>query len=354
MQTLLANKCIKYVNFDEGSQGQTGEIGFYGGELFDGEIVNNQPKGWGRLQLPDSSYYEGNFDNNGMTDGKFVHFSRDSFEGKFIRDRFHRGTMIFKDGDSLEGEWAMERVKWNLRYGSYNNEEKTSLCLFGKDSKETSFKEKGKEVFKTTEKDGFTVRYDECTLPDKRIIKNLAYTSEGSVYYEDKAASGLTERITTKLTSHMPLTKIDLLKENTVLLTTYKMCHGFNVESKPAEYRSKLTFTDLIDVCGDGVFELDKIKFKFKGKLLYKNTELGSFMIKKTNFSDLEIKFNDVSFESMNSFCTHIGDICAEKFKNVAVYVFTRPQKRKRTEQNAEVIGDIITDIKSHNNCVIM
>lgn len=117
MYGLLANKCIKCIEYTAGSNNQSGQIVFYGGELYDGEIDNGLPAGWGIFELPDGSYYEGNFDSTGMTDGRFAILGRDFFEGKFSKDKILRGSLYFSDGDSLEGEWGNERMRWNLKSG---------------------------------------------------------------------------------------------------------------------------------------------------------------------------------------------------------------------------------------------
>lgn len=353
MQSLIANKCIKFVDYDKGSEEQTGEIGFYGGELYEGEITNKQPKGWGRLQLPDGSYYEGNFDTSGMTDGRFVHFSKDYFEGRFQRDKCHKGTLYFRDGDSLEGEWAMERMKWNLRNGQLRNEEKIGICTFGKESKEIVIINKHKTVHKMTD-NGFTVKYESYTLPNTRRIHNLSYTCEGTISYENKITDDITERITTKLTSQLPLTKIEQYKDNILIKTIHKICFGFIIEHNGSDFKSKISFSDLNGITGNGVFEIDKIKFKFKGSLLYKDNELGPFYIKKNNFIDLKIKFNKVHYEDMNEFCKYIGCVIEERYYDSNVYVFTRHGKLEKAEQDPEVMKDIISDIKTHNECVIM
>lgn len=353
MQSLLNNKCVKYVNFDESSEGQ-GQIGFHGGELYDGEIINEQPNGWGRLQFPDGSYFEGNFDLNGITEGKFVHFNRDSFEGKFMRDRFHKGALAFKDGDSLEGEWNIERARWNLKQGNLKDQDKINLCTFNRDSKELTQKTKGKEICKTSDRGGFCVKYEACNIDSERTLKNLVYSADGTYSFEEKMANGMVEKVSVKMSAPIPHTLVEQIKDNLTVRTIHKLCFGFDVETSTKEIKSKAIFSDLKQVSAEGLFEMEKLKLKFKGKLFYKNEEIGKLSIKKTNFTNLKIKFNDKIFEDMTAFVVYVGDVCFEKFKDAVVYVFQKPQKRKRTVQNAEVMKDMINDIKAHNNCVIM
>ena len=354
MQALLSNKCIKYVSHDEGSDGQTGEIGFLNGEIFDGEIYNDQPKGWGKLTLTDGSYYEGLFDTSGIVEGKFVHFSRDCFEGRFLRDRFESGSLHFCDGDVLKGEWGNERGKWVMKKGELYNEDNLHVGNFNRESDRVDYKSKGKEVFKFDSVLGFCVKYENCLVPDKSTIKNLCFTAEGMTQYEIHQSGILTERITSKFTSQLPYIKTEKILHNKTIKNLYNFCFGFTVETDEHNYTAKITFKDLDNISAEGQFEMEKVTFKFIGEIKYKNTSIGNLNIKKGNFGGLKLKMDDNDFNTVNIFYNYIGDYCATNFNDVTVYAGDRPVVRKNSRRSAEVMKDMITDIKEQSNCVIM
>ena len=354
MQALLANKCINYVAYDEGSGSQTGEVRFYNGEVYDGELQNGQPKGWGKLLLTDGSYYEGIFDSNGMKEGKFIHFSRDCLEGNFVRDRFENGTLHFCDGDSLKGEWGNERAKWVLKRGELFNEENCHLVKFDNEFKPISYNSKNKEVFKFDDKLGFHVKYARCLVPGKDTIKNLIYTADGTTQYENRISNKRTEKVVNKFISQMPFTKIEQFDDEVLKKTLYHFCYGFSIETGRDNYSARLTFKDLDNITADGQFEMGRLTLKFTGEMRYKNENIGTINIKKSTFNGLKIKIDDKEFDHMNSFHTYIAEICADNFGDVTVHKGNQPSVRKKSMRSAEVMKDMISDIKEHNNCVIM
>lgn len=354
MQALISNKCVKYVSYDEGSGGQTGEICFLNGEVFDGEIQNGLPKGWGKFTLTDGSYYEGQFDNQGISDGKFVHFTRDCYEGKFLRDRFEAGTIHFCDGDKLEGEWGNERAKWVLKHGELSNEDNIHAGSFGRGSELTRYESKGKEVLKTDSKAGFYVNYDKCLIPERPTIRNLLFTADGTTQFEDHKSSSIVEKVVNRTSSQLPFVKTDYIDNRSLTKTMYQFCYGFKVETDKDGYNASVGFKDLSNISALGQFELDKFTFKFNGELRYKNNRIGDLNLKRSTFGGLKIKFGDREFEDLNIFSEHIGDHCAKDFNDVTVHSGLRPATRKKSQKSAEVMKDMITDIKQHSDCVIM
>lgn len=354
MQSLLSNQCIKYVVYDEGSGCQTGEIAFHNGEIYDGEIFNERPLGWGKLVLTDGCYYEGHFDQNGITEGKFVHFTRDTFEGKFLRDRFDRGILHFCDGDVLNGEWANERGKWVLKNGQVFNEDNIFIGTYGPDHTFNRYESKGKEVFKSNDKNGFSVLYPDCFVPEKTSIKKLTYTADGLTIYENQQSADKIEKVAYKCTASFPFKRIDQIIQNTIAKIIYQLCYGIRIETDKDDYSAKLTFNDLSDIAADGQFDMEKMGFKFTGELKYKKTRIGELNVKKGTFSGLKIKLSDKEFPDINAFNMHILEICAKEFNDVTVYRGLRPSCRKKSQKSAEVMKDMINDIKDNSNCVIM
>lgn len=106
--------------------------------------------------MKDHSVFEGNFEQQ-IINGKYVHFTGMTFEGKFCRERFKRGTITFIDGDVLKGEWGNTRGRWILKKGVLMEGEKV-ICEFNKTNKFAKIKLK--EIYCDDEDQGFCVRYD--------------------------------------------------------------------------------------------------------------------------------------------------------------------------------------------------
>lgn len=354
MQSLLANKCIKSIDYTPGSNNESGQIFFYGGEIYVGEIEESKPSGWGKLDLPGGSYYEGSFCTTGMTDGRFVLSNSDYFEGKFHKDKLQKGSLHFKDGDLLKGEWGIERLKWNLKSGSLHNSDKVELTVFGKNGKDLIKKAGSKEIHQANERYGFEVKYKSDEIQGRKKIDNLSYTAYGQYYYDETNAEGVFKSHTTHLTAPIPHTIIDTYTGETQESTVYKMCFGFDVETQTGNQQTKLTFKDLRNVHAIGLFNFEKGKFKFKGQFYYKDNELGSLSLKKTTFIDLKVKFDSVIYDSLNGFFKFVKELAADRFKDDDIEVGCQINARKQSQVGVKAMDNVIGSIKSDNNCVIM
>lgn len=243
----------------------------------------------------------------------------------------------------------MELEIWFLR-----NSEKANLFTFGRDKRDQVRTEREKTISKWNEKFGFEVSYKAFKTEEAQNIANLSYTADGVYYYEVPTEEGLYECVTTKLTGLIPHSVINQYDGDNLVRTIYKMCYGFIVQSNPENTTSTVSFNDLKNISAKGILNFEKIKFKFKGTLWYKNKELGSFSLKKANFTNLLIKYDGSVFTNMNSFYEFVQNKMKETFDDENVYGCSIPKKRRQVKPNLEIVGDVISNIKSHNNCIIM
>lgn len=74
--------------------------------------------GYGRLEMRDGSFYEGEF-IDGEIDGRGTLHSQtrdDDYTGEFVRgDKHGHGTLTQKDGTTYEGEWFHNKFQGKVR-----------------------------------------------------------------------------------------------------------------------------------------------------------------------------------------------------------------------------------------------
>ena len=88
---------------------------FKTGDIYEGNWLNDKPDGKGKLTLTDGSYYEGTFNEFGISEGIFRHKLGASFEGLFKYDRFMKGKFRFRDGEFFIGSWKLNKEQ-NVRF----------------------------------------------------------------------------------------------------------------------------------------------------------------------------------------------------------------------------------------------
>ncbi len=123
MYCLLSNKAIKEIDLDNDKSSTTGQIYFENGEIYIGEVINNLPKGQGKLILNDNSFYSGDFNGKSIRNGVFRHFTGLVFSGEFSNGKWKKGKVFFPDGDKLKGMWAAKRKCWMIKKGNLFDEE---------------------------------------------------------------------------------------------------------------------------------------------------------------------------------------------------------------------------------------
>lgn len=87
---------------------------FANGCVYLGFWHKNAASGKGRLVLPDSTIYEGSFQNNILQKGIVSYYNGAKYEGTFDGtsfERFKSGTFTFSKGDMFKGEWEDGLVK---------------------------------------------------------------------------------------------------------------------------------------------------------------------------------------------------------------------------------------------------
>lgn len=355
MNNLLHNNCIKYVTLDDEAGGQTGEIGFLNGEIYDGEIHNNRPFGTGRLTLNDKSYYQGHFDSSGLSDGKYVHSSFNSFEGNFLRDRFKKGRIIFTDGDVLEGEWGLDKSRWSIKWCNLIDEDGKVIGRMDRENKKEviSLKSKNKVIYRTYEKYGFTVVFTKSSSLDFEDPEMLGFTADGTVFDEKKPDKTFRETSEQKAGIQLPFSKVEEMVDGEMTKSVIRLCLGITVERRVGEEMGKLSFRELEQITGYGEIEFTKMKFHFKGDLFVKEKKIGAVVIKKSSFSKLVIRFRGFEFSGMMEFLGKVCVVCGEEFGE-AVVLPSYPTIRKQSQKSKEAMSEIIEEIKKHNECSIM
>ena len=356
MYSLLLNNCIKYVALDEEANGQTGEVVFLNGEVYDGEIQNGKPFGTGKLTLTDGSHYHGTFDNNGIIEGKYTHFSYNYFEGTFVRDRFKKGKIMFSDGDVLVGEWGIEKSKWSLKWCHLNNEEGENLGKLVQENRSTqlSIKSRNKEIFRNYEKFGFCVVFTKSSSTSADDPEKHLFTADGTTFDEKKTSKTIFQKIIQKTNIQLPFSKIEDTVNNCITKSILKLCFGMTVETEKNSKQGKLSFKDLKKIYGIGAIEFTKLRFKFSGDLFLEKSVLGEIIIKKSSFSQLTIKLREKEFNSMKSFFEFIRDICENEYDDSSISLPKYPSKRRKSVKSEEAMKEMITDIKKHSDCTIM
>lgn len=63
MNNLIDNDSVVSIVPDQEAGRNIGDIFFFGGECYNGEISNNLPQGEGELQMKDGSIFKGKFEN---------------------------------------------------------------------------------------------------------------------------------------------------------------------------------------------------------------------------------------------------------------------------------------------------
>lgn len=346
---LINNYCIKKVFDDENGGENTGEIHFIGGEIYSGEISNKLPLGFGTLRMKDGSYYQGQFDGKAMSEGTFYHFTGTKFEGKFSRDRLRSGKMIFPDGDELKGEWCMKRGKWSIKKGTLIDSDGKTLFKFDKKS-EKSFKSNLKTVWATYEDYGFSVIFEHFLDIDGEIYNPLVITAECNCYFEKKPSKEDISQHNLMVYTQIPYTKREHYKKEEIIKTVYNICFGLTLEKDLKKNLFKLIFDDVKKIHAVGCFEFERIKLLFKGSLFYEENNkailMGKIMIKKTTFGKLKIEYNNNTFDNLK--------ILKETLKKEKpVEVIEAKRTLSTSSESLPIMGDIISDIKQHENCRI-
>ena len=353
MYSLLINNCIKHVALETDSDGQNGEIYFYNGETYIGDIHNNKPYGTGKLIMNDGSYYEGEFDNEGITEGVYFHCSSNVYEGSFLRDRFKKGKIVFCDGDVLEGEWGLIKSKWGLKWGVLRNEEGNEIGRLNSSDKKglASIKSGFKEIHRSFEKMGFCVSFEKINSDTK---DKLLFTAEGTSIDESRQSENWLSKIVRKTNIQLPFSQIDHLLNNCIQKSILNLCYGIQIESQKEKEEACLSFNGLKEIKANGSYEFSKLKFKFEGKLSFKNTYLGVLFMKKTSFTQLHIKLDEKEFDTLSDFCKHVNSLCITKLNENVIREPEQRSKHKKSIKSKETMQGIIKDIKDGNECVIM
>lgn len=85
---------------------------FPNGARFIGNWKDDVAHGFGRLELSDGTYYEGNYLKNSIQWGKLVYYNGSYFEGDFdgFKDLFKDGKFVFRDSEVFHGVWSPDGV----------------------------------------------------------------------------------------------------------------------------------------------------------------------------------------------------------------------------------------------------
>ena len=85
---------------------------FPNGARFVGNWKEDKAQGFGRLEYINGTFYEGNYEQNCIIEGKLHYFSGTKFEGLFYKESslFMEGKIVFRDGEEFIGDWAQNGV----------------------------------------------------------------------------------------------------------------------------------------------------------------------------------------------------------------------------------------------------
>ena len=74
--------------------------------IYNGEIENGHPKGYGKIVFTDESIYEGQWDVLRNGEGKTIFKDGTILKGKWKNDQCIEGTYYYPNGTILSGKWA--------------------------------------------------------------------------------------------------------------------------------------------------------------------------------------------------------------------------------------------------------
>ena len=329
----------------------TGLVDFYGGEKYYGEIQKQIPFGKGKLIMTDGSIYEGEFSKNGLINGKYIHFTQNSFVGKFVMDKLKCGKILFRDGDVFKGLWGVKRGKWVLVNGILYDDEENELGRFDRVSKKNEIRSKLKVLVRNDEKEGFCVKYDYFLDYDCKSYSKMVISGHGfSLTKEVKGERISIER--ERSFALVPYEKIDIVRENNDIKneTIYKLPYGFNISCLEKEEISSLTFDHVLGIKAEGAFDFTKKKIYFSGKIKKNGKILAKLEIKKSIFSKLSIKIDNNELRDLRSFYINLVEF-TDKKKYLPLRAIVK--NRASNEKNVKAMGNIIDGIKQENDCTI-
>ncbi len=100
------------------SEREIGSLEYEDGSVYKGEILEDQPDGYGEMVYADGSIYHGDW-VNGSREGQGVYTSAegDRYEGGFLADACSgRGKMVWADGSTYDGDWLNDQMEGEGTY----------------------------------------------------------------------------------------------------------------------------------------------------------------------------------------------------------------------------------------------